>query len=119
MKRGLFIVTAVMIGAALTAPVYSQTAVSSAVSTQGETSEVRGVAILAPPAVMEQNGKLTGFSIELWNGIAAQLKLKTSYQIAPDVGALEEALRSKAADVVVSPISITSTRDRCSIFRFQ
>ena len=67
---------------------------------------------------MERNGSLTGFSIELWNAIAAQLKLKTSYQIVPDVGALEDALRSKAADVIVSPISITSTRDEVFDFSF-
>jgi len=47
---------------------------------------------------MEQNGTLTGFSIDLWNAIAARLKVKTSYRIAPDVSHLEEALRSKSAD---------------------
>ena len=29
---------------------------------------------VAPPMVVEQNGTLTGFSIDLWNAIAARLK---------------------------------------------
>ena len=49
--------------------------------------------------VMEQNGSLTGFSIDLCNAIASRIKLKTSYQILPDGRALEEAMRSKGADL--------------------
>ena len=59
---------------------------------------------------MEQNGTLTGFSIDLWNAIATRLKVKTSYQIVPDVSHLEEALRSKNADLTVG-LFITSARD--------
>jgi polar amino acid transport system substrate-binding protein len=79
-----------LIGAALGAPAYSQTA--------------------SPPAVIEQNGTLTGFSVDLWNAIAARMKLKTSYQIVPDVSHLEEALRSKNADLIIG-LFITSARD--------
>jgi len=99
-----------MIGAAIAASSYAQAASSLAASAEGETSEVRVAAILVPPFVMEQNGSLTGFSIELWNTIAARLKLKSSYQIMPDISALEEAMRSKRADLVVS-VFITSARD--------
>ena len=74
-----------IIGVGLAAPAYSQTAGSSAASAPGETTELRVAAIIAPPGVMEQNGTLTGFSVDLWNAIAARLKLKTSYQIVPDV----------------------------------
>ncbi len=101
---------AVAIIAAIAVPAYSQTASSSAVSAQGEAPELRVVAMIVPPGVMEQNGTLTGFSVDLWNAIAARLKLKTSYQIVPDVGALEEAMRSKSADLTLS-VFITSARD--------
>ncbi|MGC1449180.1 MAG: transporter substrate-binding domain-containing protein [Candidatus Sulfotelmatobacter sp.] len=95
---------------AISAPAPSQTASSSAASGQGELPELRVAVLVAPPMVMEQNGSLTGFSIDLWNAIATRLKVKTSYQIMPDVRALEEALRSNAADL--SPaMFITSTRD--------
>ncbi len=116
MKKG-FCALAVLSIVAAAAFAYPQPAGSSSAS-QGEAPGVRAVAILAPPAVMEQNGALTGFAIELWNAIAAQLNLKTSYQLMPDVGALEEALRSNSADVVISPPYITSARDEVFDFSF-
>ena len=92
------------------APAYSQTMSPSPTSAQGATPELRVAAIIAPPSVMEQNGTLIGFSVDLWNAIAARLKVKTSYQIEPDVSHLEEALRSKTADLVIAAY-ITLARD--------
>jgi polar amino acid transport system substrate-binding protein len=103
------IVTCLAVGA------YSQTSPSSSVSGPGEPSTIRVAAFLAPPSVMEVNGTLTGFSIDLWNAIAEQLKLQTSYQIEPDVGALEEAMRSKSVDLSLG-VFITSARD--AVFDF-
>jgi polar amino acid transport system substrate-binding protein len=99
-----------MIGAVRATPVYPQTAGSSAASAQVETPELRVAAYVTPPGVIEQNGTLTGFSVDLWNAIAARLKVKTSYQIVPDVSHLEEALRSKNADLTLA-LFITSARD--------
>jgi polar amino acid transport system substrate-binding protein len=88
----------------------SQTASSSAASAQGEAPNIRVAVVIVPPVVMEQNGSLTGFSIDLWNAIATQLRVKTSYQIMRDGSALEEAMRSKSADLTPA-MFITSTRD--------
>ena len=77
---------------------------------QGQVPELRVAVFIAPPMVMEQNGSLTGFSIDLWNAIAARLNVRTSYQIMPDAGAMEEAMRSKSADLVPA-LAITSARD--------
>jgi len=67
---------------------------------------------------MEQNGSLTGFNIELWNAIAARLKLKTSYLVMPDASHLEEAMRSKSAELTVAPVFITSARDEVFDFSY-
>ena len=64
-----------------------------------------------PPFVLKQNGALTGFGIELWDAIAAQLNLKTDYRMIPDGTTLEAALRAKQVDAVVTPVFITSARD--------
>jgi ABC-type amino acid transport substrate-binding protein len=72
---------------------------------------IRVATFLVPPSVMEQNGSLAGFSVDLWNAIAEQLKLKTSYQIEPDVGALEEAPRSKRADITLNVFITSVTLD--------
>lgn len=79
-------------------------------SAKGEAPDVRVGVVVLPPLVMEQNGSLTGFSIELWYAIAKRLKVETSYQIMPDGNALEEAMRSKSADLTPT-FSITSARD--------
>jgi len=88
----------------------SQTTSSSAVSTPGDVPELRVVVLVGPPMVMEQNGSLTGFSIDLWNAIAGRLNVQTSYRMMPDVNAALDAMRSKNADVMPA-IAITSARD--------
>ena len=118
LKKALLILAVAIIAAALAAPAYAQPASPPVASAQGEAPELRVAAIIAPPGVMEQNGTLTGFSIDLWNAIAARLKVKTSYQIVPDVSHLEEALRSKNADLTTG-LFITSARDTDFDFRSQ
>jgi polar amino acid transport system substrate-binding protein len=77
---------------------------------QGEAQEVHVAVYLETPFVIAENGSLTGFSIDLWNAIAAQLRVKTSYQIMSSASALEEAMRLKTADVIASPVVITLSR---------
>jgi polar amino acid transport system substrate-binding protein len=84
---------------------------------KGERQEVRVAVVVLPPLVMEQKGSLTGFSIELWNAIAKRLKVETSYQIMPDGIALEEAMRSKGADLTPT-VTITSARDEAFDFSY-
>ncbi len=108
--KGLRILAVALFVATIAASVHAQPANTPAASAQGATPELRVAAFIAPPSVMEQNGTLTGFSVDLWNAIATRLKVKTSYQIVPDVSHLEEALRSKNADLTLG-LFITSARD--------
>jgi polar amino acid transport system substrate-binding protein len=73
---------------------------------------VRVATRVIPPMVIDDHGRLTGFSIDLWNAIADKLKIATEYKIAPDVGALLEEVRSGKAELGISAISITAERDR-------
>ena len=77
-----------------------------------KTAEIRAVAGVIPPAVMEEGGRLTGFSVDLWNAVAAKLNVKTSYQIAPDVAAIFDALRTGKADIAIAGHYYTAERDR-------
>jgi len=83
---------------------------ASAAFGQQPSSELRAAATIVPPFIMEEDGALTGFSVDLWNAIAAQMKVKTNYEIEPDVTALEEAVLSKKADVGIAPLVITLPR---------
>jgi polar amino acid transport system substrate-binding protein len=75
--------------------------------------KLRVVTRVLPPLVVEQPaGKLSGFSIELWEAIAERQKLQVSYQAAPDVRSLLDQVRTGKADVGVAAISITSAREQ-------
>jgi len=84
---------------------------TAAAMAQSPPSELRVVTRVLPPVVVDQNGTLTGFSIDLWNKIAERLQLKVRYQVAPDVRALLDDVRDGKADLGVAAISITSVRE--------
>jgi polar amino acid transport system substrate-binding protein len=85
---------------------------SAALAQGSGQQKLRVVTRVLPPVVMEQpGGKLSGFSIELWERIAEKLKLAMTFHVAPNVGALLADVRAGKADVGVAAISITSARE--------
>src|SRR5262245_31450156 len=80
----------------------AMTLVSPSAFAQTEPRDITVATRILPPLVVEQKGALSGFSIELWNAIAARLKLKTNYVPAPNVGALLEEVRSGKAEIGVA-----------------
>jgi polar amino acid transport system substrate-binding protein len=74
--------------------------------------EVRAVAGVFPPFVMSERGRLTGFSVDLWEAVAAKMDVPTSLQIAPSTAAAFEALRDGKADVVITGHFYTPERNR-------
>jgi len=79
---------------------------------QNAPSELRVAAFTVPPLVMKKGDQLTGFSIELWEEIAAGLNVKSSYRILPDANSCVESVRSNNADICVSGIFYTTERDK-------
>ncbi len=67
---------------------------------------------IVPPMVIEEDGRLSGFSIDLWNAIADRMKVKSSFAPYPNVAAALDAVRSGKADTAIAAISITEERDR-------
>ena len=57
---------------------------TSATLAQGQTQELRLVTRMMPPLVVTQQGRLSGFSIDLWNSIAQRIQARTKYHIAPE-----------------------------------
>ncbi len=118
MKRHHLARALAMIGSALAMPCRAQPATPPATTTKGEAPELRVAVINIPPFVMERNGSLTGFDIELWNEIAARLKRRTSYQIEADVTALLETMQSGRAELTVAPVPVTAARDEVFDFSY-
>ena len=77
-----------------------------------QVSSLRVATRLVSPLVIDDHGELTGFSIDLWRSISAELKLQTSYLIAADVSALLDDVRTGKADLGIAAISITADRDK-------
>ncbi len=67
---------------------------------------------LISPFVVEENGELGGFSIELWQNIARELKIESTFQKYANVTDLLDAVKSKQADLAISAISVTSQREQ-------
>jgi len=67
---------------------------------------------LVKPFVFEENGELTGFSIELWQEISRQMNVKSEFTVKPTVKDLLEAVRSKESDLAIAAISITADREK-------
>jgi polar amino acid transport system substrate-binding protein len=81
-------------------------------------NELRVAVYPVPPFVMEQNGELTGFNIDLWNAIAGQMNVKTVYETIQTAAGLEDAMRSKKVDIIASPVIVTAARDEEFDFSF-
>ena len=64
------------------------------------------------PFVVEENGQLSGFSIELWQKIAQELDIKSDFQKTGNVTDLLNIVKSKQADVGIAAISVTSQREK-------
>jgi polar amino acid transport system substrate-binding protein len=80
--------------------------------------QLNAAVFLVTPFAIEQNGSLSGFSIDLWNAIAARMGIKTTaYNVVPgeDTSAMWDVVRSDIRsgqlDVLVTPVFITSARD--------
>ncbi len=65
------------------------------------------------PFVMEENGKFTGYSIDLWNEVARSAGwTDVEFRKVDTVPAMIDALKSGQADVAVGALSITSDRSK-------
>jgi len=69
-------------------------------------------AMPVPPFVMGEVGKLDGFCVEVWEEVAGRLKVASKYTLAPDVVAVDKALRAGEVDVCITPVPYSAERDR-------
>jgi len=82
------------------------------VSAQEKGTEIRAVTGVIPPLVLEDKGRLTGFSIELWEEVARRLGARTKYQVVPDLASVFDTLKTGGADIAVPGLYYTASRDR-------
>lgn len=80
-------------------------------SPEAPPQQIRVVAKPAEPFVFEEDGRLKGYSIDLWNRIAEEMDRRFEVQMVQTIPNLIAALREEQADVGVGAISITDERE--------
>jgi polar amino acid transport system substrate-binding protein len=87
-------------------------AAACSASAQTASSPLRVVVKPAEPFAFEQNGVLTGYSVDLWKKAAAEAGLSFETRVVDTVPELLEAVQTGSADVGVGAISITPDREQ-------
>ena len=64
----------------------------------------------SPPFVIEQDGVLSGISVEIWKDVAERLEQPYKFVVQPNTNANVEAVADGSVDLAIGPISITPTR---------
>ena len=62
--------------------------------------------------VSEEHRKPIGFSIDLWNKIAQELKVDTQWVYYDSTSALVDAAKNGDVDAAISAVTITSSREK-------
>ena len=74
------------------------------------------------PFVIEKNGRLTGYSIELWERVVREARLPfdpdKGYKVVENVAQMLDELRAGRADAGVAAVSITSEREKTIDFSY-
>jgi len=78
---------------------------------QPKEEKLRVATRLVRPFVYEQQGQLTGFSVELWQEIARQMNARYEFVVKPTVRELLDTVKSKDAALGIAAISITAERE--------
>ena len=88
---------------------------TTALPALGQTSSddaVRVATIERPPFAMRgENGEMTGFSIELWSAIAADLGLDYEFQVETKFKEMIDHVAAADVDLAIANISITAERE--------
>ncbi len=67
---------------------------------------------LLPPFVLKEDDKYKGFSVELWQAIATQIKATSHFVEKANIKEILGGIRSSEGQVAIAAISITSAREQ-------
>jgi len=90
----------------------SQPQVSQSVAAPPRGTTLRVATRELPPFVMREGNDLSGFSIDLWRSLAAELGVESDFEVYPNVTKLLEAVRVGKEDLGIAAISINAEREQ-------
>ncbi len=68
--------------------------------------------VTRPPFSMIEDGKDTGFSVDLWQALAADLDRDFSFRRTSEFGEMLDSVRNGTVDAAIANISITASREK-------
>ncbi len=74
--------------------------------------ELRVATRLLSPFAMEEQGKYTGFSMELWQKVSEEIGKTSKIVVYPTLPEVLSAVQQKKVDVAIAAISITADREQ-------
>lgn len=83
-----------------------------AIAPQLHAQSVTVTTVDRPPFSFDNDGTRTGFSIELWRAVAADIGLQTRFEPVDGFGAMLGAVEDGSVDAAAANISITAQRER-------
>ena len=86
---------------------------------QGQGASQQHVNVLTierQPFVMMQNGKLVGFSIELWDEVSKSLGIRSKFRLASSFADMLKNVADGNVDAAIANITITSEREKALDF---
>ena len=92
---------------------FSETAATDpTVSTPVNLADLKVITRLVPPFVLKDNEKYQGFSVELWQAIAAQIKVGSHFVEKANINEILAGVKAGEGDMAIAAISITSQREQ-------
>lgn len=85
-------------------------------TTLAPAQELRVATVNRPPFSMTEDGVETGFSVELWRAMAADMGRETRFEMAPQFGDMLALVEQGEADAAIANISITAAREQAFDF---
>ncbi|MCD5390021.1 MAG: transporter substrate-binding domain-containing protein [Candidatus Pacebacteria bacterium] len=86
--------------------------ISTLQTAQAEKIITVGTIERAPFMMKSENGKLSGFSIDIWDEISQRLGIKSEFKEVTVFGEMIDAVSQNNVDLAIANISITSAREK-------
>src|SRR5512137_1497662 len=67
---------------------------------------------MAPFVILQEDGSLTGFSVDLWEALAQELGIQFEWVLMNSVTEQLAAVRNGQADLAISAVSMTPEREQ-------
>ncbi len=110
--RNLIFVLLLLVGVAASSSLWPVATIAQSPPAQAVSGELRVATRLLPPFAMEDHGRYTGFSMELWQKVAAELGKTSKIVVYPTLPEVLSAVQAKQVDVAIAAISITAEREQ-------